>query len=781
MTAFLSRLSNSALAWLVCMLMAAAQVQIQAQAQESTLGESAFIISNVRVVGLQRITEGTVFNHMPFQVGDRFSDANTASTIRSLYQTGFFDDVRLEREGDVLIVEVVERPAIGQITFTGNKKVKTEDLQSGLAEVGFVEGRVFDRRKLRDIRRELMRQYFALGRYAMSIRSDVSEMSENRVAIEINIDEGGETRISSINIIGNEDFTEKKLLKKFESRARWYSSFTGGKRYSREALAGDLETLRSHYLDIGYVRFQILSTQVSITPDRRDIHVTINIREGEPYVVSDVRLAGDVAELGDDVADLVRMRRGVVFSRKETNAASERLSYRLGEKGYAFANVNMVPDIDDEKKEVIVSFVIDKAQRAYVRRINFIGNETTRDVVLRREMRQQEASWLSTTQVERGKLRLERLGFFSGVTVETPAVPDKPDQVDVDYSVNERPAGNLLIGLGYTQNQGPTIRFSITQNNFLGSGNRVGADFDNSSVNRRFRINYFNPYYTIDGVSRGFNVGYREVDSAEANITSYDIRSFDAGVSFGVPISENDYMSVGLNYESSKFSNIGSSTVQSVRNFTQRHGTSYDIFRASSGWTYDTRNRALLPDAGQRHRVSIETSLPLLSDNVNFYKVSHRGELFLPLTESWVFLLRDELSYGDGYGGTSELPFFERFYLGGPRSLRGFEENTVGPRDSSNRALGGDLKVFGSAELILPLPFLEVAERQFRITAFHDVGNVYNLSDDSLSSGPLRYSAGLGALWLSPVGILTISLSRPYGSKPGDRTQGFQFTFGTSF
>lgn len=766
-----------------------------ARAQQDIRTEG-FTIEDIRVEGLQRIIEGTVFNHLPYQVGDFFSAGNTAETIRELYLTGFFDDVRLERDGDTLVVIVEERPAIGKLEIAGNKKVKTEDLLAGLAELGFVEGRVFDRQKLSGIRRELTKQYFALGRYAAHVTTDIAEMDANRVAITINISEGGETKIRKINITGNSHLSDKKILGKFKSIPPWYNFIIGGGGYSRELLAGDLEALRSRYQDEGFIRFEILSTQVSISADRSDIFITINLSEGSQYRISDLRVAGDIEGREDDLAGLVALARGDLFSRKGVTASTQAMTALLGEEGYAFANVNAVPDINDEDLSVVVTFVVDQDSRAYVRRIEFEGNDTTRDEVLRREMRQQESAPMSTENIERGRLRLERLGFFDSVNVETTEVPGIPDQVDVKYTVRERPAGNLLLGLGYTQNQGPVLRFSITQENFAGTGNRISLEFNNSDVNRRFRLDYLNPYYTIDGVSRGFNVGYREVDSADANISTYNLEAFDFGVRFGIPLSEETFLNSGLTFERNDFGNIirpagadvctsATSTITEVQRFVHCLGgaAEFNVFRWGTSFTYDSRNRALLPDRGQRHRLSLDVSLPI-GDTVDFYRLNYRPEWYVTLLENLPLLLRGDFGYGDGYGDVKQLPFFERFFLGGPRSLRGYEDNTIGPKDRSNRATGGNLKVFASAEVIWPLPFLGDDNRQFRLTTFYDTGNVYNLDNDAAEDfglGNLRSSIGIGALWLSPVGILTVSLAKAIGDETGDRLQTFQFTFGTSF
>jgi len=756
-------------------------VVLFALALSAAASAEPFVIKDIQVKGLRRITEGTVFNYLPFKVGDLFSEDDTAVAIRALYGTGFFDDVRLEQQGDVLVVIVQERPAIGSISITGNEDIKTEDLLNGLRELDFVEGRVFDKSQLDRIEQELARQYLALGKYSMSVDSTVTPLEDNRVAIALEIFEGEKAKIRRINIVGNEDFSEKELLKQFKSSTPGMFSFLfGGGQYSQQVMAADLETLRSFYLDRGYLRFNIDSTQVTISPDRQQIFVTINIGEGEQYTVSDLRLSGDILVPEQELFELVDIKRGDLFSRKQTSASNERIANRLGDEGFAFANVSVVPDIDDDDNTVAVTFAIDSGRRVYVRRILFAGNHRTRDEVLRREMRQQEGAWSSTKKIERGRVRLERLGFFQGVNVETPEVPGVDDQVDVRYTVTERPAGNLLAGIGFSQNQGLILRTSITQDNFLGSGNRVNFTFNNSDVSRSFALGYLNPYYTIDGVSRGFDFSYRDLDSEDANISDYDAEIFGLSVNFGLPVSEYNFFDVGLDYEQTSIQ-PGSNAGDLVNDFIREEGREFDLLRLSGRFTYDTRNRAILPDRGTRHRFRSGLGLPAFGGSaVNFYKVDYRADWFIPIGEKYTLRLQSDMGYGGGYGGTSRLPFFEHFYLGGPRSLRGFEENTVGRLDANRNALGGNLKLFGSTELILPLPFLEDIQ-QLRVTSFFDFGNVYDLEEESLDLGQLRYSVGLSGIWISPVGILSLSLASPIGSKSGDRTQGFQFTFGTSF
>ena len=753
----------------------------------------AFTIEDIRVSGLQRLTPGTVFNYLPVEIGDEFNDDRSGESLRALFGTGFFDDVVLEREGDILLITVEERPTIGGLAIDGNKDITTANLMEGLEEAGFVQGRVYDRSQLEKLQMELERQYFANGKYGVRISSDVQDLANNRVAISVNISEGDAAKIRQINIVGNEDFGESVLLDEFELGSSGFMSLlTKGDRYSRQKLSGDIETLQSFYQDSGYINFDIESTQVTITPDKRDIYITMNLVEGEQYTVSGVKLAGDIIVPEEELFDLVSITSGSLFSRKEMTDSSTRLTDRLGEDGYAFANVNAVPELDDENKTVEITFFIDPGKLIYVRRVNFTGNIRTRDEVLRREMRQQEGGWVSTPQVERGKIRLQRLGYFGEVNVETPAVPGSADQVDVEYTVEERPFGTFTAGLGYSQLDGLIVSTSISQNNIFGSGNRISFAFSNSSFNRTFSLGYLNPYYTDDGISRGYNLNYTETNGRQANLTAFDNRVIGAGVNFSFPISEFNSIRTSLGYENTELSRNGFFSNQ-VLDFILREGNQFDLLRASAGFAYDTRDRTIMPENGVFLTLVGEITLPTWGNSLEFYKLSYRGQWFRPLGRGFIFALKGDLGYADSIGGGA-LPFFENYYGGGPRSVRGYQQNTLGPLDNFGRPLGGNIKVITGAEVIIPIPFLEQFD-QFRFSAFVDAGNVYcsggeisqidgrplcpNVSRLDLSK--MRASAGLGAVWISPLGIMSFSLSTPLNDQVGDRTEQFQFNIGTSF
>jgi outer membrane protein insertion porin family len=737
-----------------------------------------FIIEDIRVEGLKRITPGTVFNYLPMKVGDKFDDALSSDAVGALFKTGFFDDVKVERDGNDLILLFKERPAIGTITMTGNEDIKTDELLENLKQIGFAEGRVFLQSQLEQVEQELNRQYYSFGKYAAKITSTVTELDNNRVAITIDISEGLVAKIKKINIVGNNIFKEKELLNEFElSTPTMFSFFSKNDQYSKQKLSGDLESLRTFYLDRGYISFSLDSTQVTISPDKKNIYITINIAEGELYKISEIKLGGDLTLPENDLFELILVRSGELFSRKKLTTTTKNITDRLGEEGYSFANVNSIPDINKEEKTVSITIFVDPGKRVYVRRINFSGNIKTKDEVLRREMRQQEGAWISTAQVKRGKLRLQRTGFFKDVNVETPAVPGTPDQVDVNYTVEEAPGGQFGIGIGFSQSSGIILTTNLSQDNFLGSGNKVSFGFNNSQINSRYSIGYLNPYYTIDGISRGFNAFYKETDAFDANLSEFDSKDIGVDVIFGIPVSENNTINTSLEYKKTEI-NLGATASSQVRDFVTLNGSEYDIISWNVGFSFDTRNKAILPDKGILHYVRSEVVLPVGTD-VEYYKLNYETKWFKDIYEDYVLTLGADIGYGDAYGDTTELPFFENFYVGGPRSVRGYKENTIGPRDTSLRPLGGSTKIVGNAEVILPFPFLKDV-KQARITGFLDAGNVYG-PDEDIEFDEIRYSTGLSAIWISPFGALSASYAVPFAEKSSDQLQNFQFTFGTSF
>jgi outer membrane protein insertion porin family len=740
----------------------------------------SFVIEDIRVEGLQRISAGTVFNYLPVKVGDAFDQKQSAEAIKALFKTGFFKDVRLEQEGNTLIVIVEERPSIASVKIEGNKDLSTDELMKGLKSIGLSEGRVFDRQVLDKVEQELRRQYYSRGKYGLKIDSEVADLPRNRVAVTINISEGKVAKIKQINIVGNHAFEDDELLKVFElSTPNLLSFYTKSDQYSKQKLSADLERLRSYYLDRGYIKFDIESTQVSITPNKKEIYITVNVKEGDVYTVKEVKLTGKTIVSPQELVPLVKIGPSDTFSRKLATETSKAISDRLGDEGYIFANVNMVPDINDQEKTVNITFYVDPGKQVYVRRINMHGNTKTRDEVLRREMRQMESAWASTTKIERSKTRLERLGYFQEVNVETPAVPGTADQIDVNYTVVEKPSGNLMAGVGYSQAQGIIFNASVTQDNIFGSGKRLNLTFNNSSVNTIYRLGYFNPYTTLNGVSSGFDLSYRSTDTSafQGNFTSYSSDVLNAGFNVGVPLTEFSNLRFNVDYSYTKI-DPNNNTSTEILDFIDENGDTYSNYTAAIGWTHDTLNRAIFANEGGVQTISALASMPF--SDLSFYKASIRAQHYFPIARDLTFMVNGEVAYGDGYGSTNDLPFYENYYAGGPQSVRGFMANTLGPRDSNGRAIGGSRKLVGTAELLFPVPFLkEDISKSVRLGAFFDAGNVFANSYDL---GDLRYSTGLSAKWLSPFGALTFSVAQPLNDKdPPDQVQRFQFSFGSGF
>jgi outer membrane protein insertion porin family len=741
-----------------------------------------FVIKDIRVEGLQRVSAGTVFNYLPVKIGDLFDDRQSAESIKALFKTGFFRDVRLEQDGNVLVVVVDERPSIENVKIEGNKDISTEDLTKALKGVGLSTGKVFDRQILDKVEQELRRQYYSRGKYGLKIDSTVTELPRNRVSINIKISEGKVAKIKQINIVGNNVFSDEELLHQFElSTPNLLSFYTKNDQYSKQKLSADLERLRSYYLDRGYINFEIESTQVSITPDKKEIYITINVKEGEVYTVNEVKLTGKLIVPPEELTPLVKIGPSDTFSRKLATETSKAISDRLGDEGYIFANVNMVPDINEAQKTVAITFFVDPGKQVYVRRINFHGNTKTRDEVLRREMRQMEAAWASTSKIERSKTRLERLGYFQEVNVETPAVAGTTDQIDVNYNVVEKPSGNLMAGVGFSQAQGIIFNASVTQDNVFGTGKRINLTFNNSSVNTIYRLGYFNPYTTLDGISSGFDLSYRNTDASRMFIARYNTDVASAGANLGIPLNEFDSLRFNLDLEHTRL-DAASRSSQEILDFIEENGDKYTTLSLAAGWVHDTLNRAIFPTKGGAQRLSVLASMPF--SDLSYYKASYKLQHYFPIAKDLTFMVEGEIAYGDGYGDTRNLPFFEHYYAGGPQSVRGFQPNTLGPRTRPNaEGLGGNLpfggssKLVGTAELFFPVPFMQDS-KNLRLGTFIDAGNVF---DGTYDLGEIRYSAGLSARWLSPFGALAFSVAQPINARGRDEIQNFQFSFGSGF
>lgn len=754
--------------WLLVLLMGLAAQAIA----------EGFRVSDIRVEGLQRITAGTVFNYLPVKPGDVIDLNRTSGIVRALYKTGFFKDVRLQRAGDDLVVIVTERPAISEINFSGNKSIETEKLKEGLKEIGLAEGRSFDRSVLERIQQELERQYYNQGKYAVNLTSTVTPLERNRVAIDIDVVEGKTALIKGINIVGNQAFEEEDLTEEFElSTGGWFSYLTSDNQYSRPKLAGDLEVLRSYYLDRGYVNFKIDSTQVTITPDKQDIYITINITEGDVYTIKDIRLAGDLVGEAEEYFPLIHLRRGEPFARKAIVESSDRVSTKLSEQGYAFANVNSIPEIDEEDRSVTVTLFVDPGKRAYVRRINISGNSRARDAVIRRELRQMESAWFSGEKLKLSRERIQRTGYFESISVETPSVPGSADEVDIDVAVSEKPSGTLLAGLGFSQSDGVIVNASINQDNFAGTGKRVAMALQTSSADQQYRVSYTNPYYTIDGISRGFEVSYRATDFDELDTADFKTDNGIVGVNFGIPLSEFNRFTFGARLHFIEFES-GDFASDEVRDFEDTEGNSFLNFETSISWRHDSRDTAIFPSTGAVQSLFAEVSIP--GSDLEYYKLTYDHRRYFLITEDLVISLAGQIGYGDSYGDTERLPFFENFYGGGPGSIRGFANRSVGPRDSLEDPIGGNATYAASLELLFPPPLFSRSET-LRMAAFVDAGSVVDTSKDFFDSNELRYSVGMGVSWLSPLGALTVSFAVPFNADDQDEEEQFQFSLGTTF
>lgn len=738
---------------------------------------ATFEVADIEVVGLQRIAPGTVFTYLPVEVGDRFDTDNSAQVVREVFKTGFFEDVVLRRRGETLVLEVSERPAIAEVTVEGNKDIPQESLDQVLQQIGLVKGRVFDRLVLDRMQRQLREQYFARGKYNVEIETSVEKLVRNRVRIAIDIDEGPVARIRRVSIVGNEAFDDSTLLKLMDSGLPGaLALFSQRDRYAKQKLSGDLERIRSFYLDRGFLKFDIASTQVSITPDKRDIHITINISEGPRYRISDVRLAGDLIVPEAELRELIEFSPGEWFSRSKITAAADAIATRLGDNGFAFANVNPVPKVDEEAREVALTLFVDPGQRVYVRRINFFGNERTRDHTLRREMRQMESGWYATSKIERSKTRLQRLSFIESVDVETKRVPGTDDQVDLNFTVSERQSGELMAGVGFSQSQGIILNGSVTQRNFRGEGKELSVTVNRSTVTTEYSIAYTNPYYTVDGISRSLRLFYRETDADELGITSYSVDRFGAGLGFGIPLTEFDSIRPRLDYSNISV-DTGSDTAAEVEDFLRANGNGYNVLSLDLALVHDTRDRTVFPTRGNRQRLGGELSLPGM--DLQFYKARYELEQFFPLYKRISLSLRGEVAYGNRYGQTTDLPFFEKYFGGGIYSVRGYEDNSLGPRDSTDDPFGGNLRTEGSVGIFFPPPFATDSEG-VRMSTFYDFGNVYGRAED-FSFKSLRTSVGVGITWLSPIGALTFSLAKALNDREDDELQTFQFSIGATF
>ncbi len=737
-----------------------------------------FKVQDIVIEGLERIDPGTVFTYIPIKVGDVYNDTDSANIIRELYKTELFSDVQLRRDKSVLVVVLRERPGIASLDIIGNKDIPDEQLIESLTDIGIAPGRVLNRSVLERLENELLQQYFARGKYNVQLKTITTELERNRVDVEIQIAEGKAAKIRSVNIVGNTVYTDKKLKKKFESGNKpfWKLWFADNDKYSKQRLSGDLETLRSEYLDTGYLNFSVDSTQVSITSDKKDIFITINVNEGDQYTLSEVKLAGNYDVSDAELNELLAVEVGEIFSRRQVVSSSNRISARFANDGYAFARVNPVPDVNDEDKTVSLTFFIDPGKRVYVRRIDIVGNQYSRDEVFRRELRQMEGGWYYQNGIDASRARIQRLAFVEAAEIETVKIPGEDDFVDLTVEVSERLAGSFSIGAGLSDSQGAVITTSVSQDNFLGTGKSVAFSINTSSVNTVYDVAYTDPYYTIDGVSRGFGFSYVSTDAEEADISDFDSDRFSLRANYGIPLTEVDRVSLVGDIRTTDIT-TNSNTSDEVNEFLDENGNDFLNFNVTGIYTHDSRNRRTFGTKGFFQRARLEVTVP--GSDLEYYKVDHQHVWLLPLNETFTFATRSELGYGDRFGSTTDLPFFEKFRAGGTGSVRGFRDNTLGPQDSGDDAFGGNFLTTAGVELYFPIPALAPATR-LRFGIFADVGNVFE-DYDEFETSELRGSAGLEVNLITGLGGITFSLASPFNDDEEDETEAFQFEFGTSF
>lgn len=755
-------------------------------------------VRDIRVEGLQRTDAGTVFNYLGVKVGDRFDDAAASSAIKALFATGFFRDVRIEVQDSVIIVSVVERPTIASIDITGSKEFEKDTLKKALRDAGLAEGRIFDRTTLDKAEQEIKKQYLSRGRYDVEVTTTLTPLERNRTGVAIVVKEGEVAKIEVINIVGASAISEKTLLSELQlSTGGWLSWYTKDDQYSKQKLQADLESIRSYYTNRGYLEFNVDSTQVSLSPDKAKVFVTLNITEGAQFNVSTIALSGELLVPEAELRSLIRVQPGEVFSRTKLADSAKAISDRLGREGYAFAQVNAVPEINREQRTVAFNFVVDPGRRVYVRRINVSGNAQTRDEVIRRELRQLEASWYDQSKIQRSKVRLDRLGFFSEVTMDNQPVPAASDQVDIDVAVTEKNTGSLNAGAGYSSADKLVLTASISQNNVLGTGNSLALQVNTSRTAKTAVISYTNPYWTADGISRGIDVYRRTYDPTTTGVGSYILATTGTGVRFGIPISETDSISVGATAENSKLELFAGLSPQRFFDYANEFGYNNNTYKVATGWARDTRDSLIYPTRGWLQSIGVEATVPLTQ--LKYYKINYQGQAFIPLYGDFVYGLNAEIGFANGYGGRS-LPFFQNYYGGGVGSVRGYETNSLGPREAitssittnpdgttssvtsyTGNATGGRRKFTVNNEILFPFPGTK-NDKSVRGSLFFDAGQIYDKGDPLQKDNErIHFSTGVAIAWQSPIGALKFSYAIPIASKQTDKTQRFQFQVGTLF
>ena len=765
-------------------------------------------VRNFRVEGAQRISEGTIYNYLPINIGDMLTDQRVQEAIRAIYSTGFFRDVEFRRDGDVLIIAVLERPSIEDFTISGNKDIETELLESSLRDVGLSGGRVFDQSVLEEVKQALTEQYYSQGKYAVKIETPIEPLPGNRVRVAINIVEGDRAKIRQVNVVGNTSFDDDEILNIFELKTGTLLSFIrNDDRYSKEALEGDLETLRSFYMDSGFADFRWESVQVAISPDKRDIFITVNIVEGDRYTISDVKLAGQMVVPEEELRERIYTAPGQIYSQGLLTFSEEQMRLRLGEDGYAFAQVQAVPELDRDTKEASVTFFIEPQNRVYVRRINFNGSDSVKDEVFRREMRQLEGSYLSNLLVERSQIRLQRLAYVQSVDYDTTPVLGSPDLVDIDFEIEEGLPGTFGGGLGYSETWGAQLNGNFVHSNFMGTGNRVSLNLMGGEFATSANLNFTDPYRTIDGLSRTLLMSFQDITQFTSASSDFSTETFSLGADWSYPITEFQFLRFGFSLRQAELATSSYSSVQAIE-WVKNNGTPLDVpgdnvfgtsaksIELNTGWIFDSRNRVLFPTNGTRFGANLTVAIP--GSEVEYFVASLDFTKYIPLWGSWLFKINSELALGDAYGETTALPPYRNFFAGGPGTVRGFEESRLGPKDSWNNPYGGNLKMATQFELTLPTP--EKFAASTRVSLFYDIGNVFSTGGvtffDRLDeetdeykyrSDNLKQSVGVAVEWLAPLGLLRFSYALPLNANEAtdrffeDRTEEFQFTMGNAF
>lgn len=741
------------------------------------LAFDSFVIREIRAQGLERLDLGTVLTYFPLSVGDELNSTTSRQAIRGLYGSGLFQDVQLQREGEALLIVVKERPAITAFTIKGNEKIGGEELNKSLKDLGLAEGELFKRELLDQVEQELRRQYYANGYYDVKIDTQVIEEPNNRVNLKIEVKEGKVTHIKAINLIGAKIFSQEELLEQLKLQPTNWKPFQSSDRYSKQQLGGDLEVLQSYYQDRGYLKFNISSVQVALTPDKQDIYITINLDEGELYRIKSHRFTGETILTPDFLKLLVTTKDGEIFSRKEATETSDRVEAALSDIGYAFAKVTPVPELDDEKREVGINYFVEPGKRAYVRRITFTGHGSTNDETLRREMRQLEAAPFSKSSVERSRVRLARLPFIEEADVDTRPVPGTDDQVDIAFKIKERAPGSIQFGVGYSGSQGFLITGSVTHTNFLGTGNRVDLSIDNNAISRSFNFSLTDPYFTQDGISQTIGTFYRKSDAVVRFASGFSSDTAGVNLTYGIPLSEFASLRAGVGIEDTALQTTGGSSNEIIQ-FAAQNGANFKTYQLRTGITYDSRNRTFFATRGTLQSFNIDVNAPF--SDLKLYTLSYRAQQYIPLFYKF-FLLMDGAAYlVDRYGSTQDVPPYENAYAGGPRTVRGYRDGSLGPQDSNNLPFGGKLRTTLQNDLVIPTPF-ESDNKSTRVSLFYDIGQVF-AEKDNFAFTDMRYSAGISFQWFTPfLGLLQLSYAFPLNDEPGDRTDRFQITFGPGF